>query len=138
VPAKWREAGSSKGSNGSGLRVVLAGRSATKGKLAVEEVERTVGGAEALAARGHLLSFAELDYTDPEALQTLLSGGGQDERDAAYFDACVHTAGPFFHGPAVLRACIKAGTKVTCPACVHQSAVLRASIKAGTKLPIPF
>jgi saccharopine dehydrogenase-like NADP-dependent oxidoreductase len=99
------------------LRVVLAGRSTRKGREAVEEVEKAVGGAEVLAARGQILDFQELDYTDSNALERILTqGGGCDDGEGMAgfdaFDACVHTAGPFFDGPSVLRSCINAKTKV--------------------------
>ena len=94
-----------------GLHVVLAGRSASKGRAAIEELEKAAGGAEALAARGQFLSFQQLDYTDSNALERLLTESG-DSEGMSGFDACVHTAGPFFDGPSVLRSCIKAKTKV--------------------------
>lgn len=96
-----------------GLRVVLAGRSARKGRAAVEEVKEAAGGAEALAARGHVLAFQELDCTDSTALERILTQGGGGDGMAG-FEACVHTAGPFFKGPRVLRSCIKAKTQVVC------------------------
>ena len=100
-----------------GLRVVLAGRSISKGRAAVEEVEKAAGGAEALAARGQILDFQELDFTDSNALERILTQSGDcDDGEGMSgfnaFDACVHTAGPFFDGPSVLRSCINAKTKV--------------------------
>ena len=96
-----------------GLHVVLAGRSASKGRAAIEEVKEAAGGADALAARGHVLAFQELDCTDSNALERVLTQGG-GRNGMAGFEACVHTAGPFFKGPRVLRSCIKAKTQVVC------------------------
>jgi len=97
-------------SKGTALNVVLAGRSEDKGATALDQVQGASGGAEALADRGHALAFQKLDYKDPDALERVLVGGVQGG-----FDACVHTAGPFFDGPGVLRSCIKTGTKVLMP-----------------------
>lgn len=99
-----------KEAGGGGVRVVLAGRCATKGAAALAEVAGLAGGEQALRARGHALEFTALDLTDSGALERALSSGCRDAGDA--FDACVHTAGPFFDGPNVLRSCIAAGTPV--------------------------
>ena len=98
------------GDGGGGVRVVLAGRCATKGAAALAEVAGLAGGEQALQARGHALEYAALDLTNPVALERALSSGCCDAGDA--FDACVHTAGPFFDGPNVLRSCVAAGTRV--------------------------
>ena len=68
---------------------------------------------------GHYYSNTHIYFYDTNVIQLLQAleqalstgfrnAGGESES----FDACVHTAGPFFSGPNVLKACIKTNTKV--------------------------
>ena len=88
------------------LRIVLSGRSARRGREAIEEVVDDVGGWTTLQRSGHHVEFKRLDLRDESALLETFA--------RTNYSAVVHTAGPFDNVPEVLRAAIQAKVPAYC------------------------
>lgn len=89
------------------LELVLAGRDDARGASAIQEVQSEAGAAGP-QSEGVSLSFRQLDWTEPKALQSLL------QKEALPFDVIMHTAGPFDgdSGCEVLQDTIRAGIPI--------------------------
>jgi len=91
------------------LELVLAGRDEARGVSAMQEVQSEVNQIAAQPQGEDVsLSFRQLDWTKPDALQLLL------RKETLPFDVMLHTAGPFDgdSGCGVLQAAIAAGIPI--------------------------
>ena len=84
------------------LEVILAGRSAERGAMAIEEVMGELTGLKEGLKEGHVVSFEQIDWQKPQKEKSL-----EKSLSLLDVDALLHTAGPFDGEPSVLQAALE-------------------------------